>query len=414
MSGGLLPFKDLTPEQHLAVEIGPDHNRLVFGEPGSGKTQVLLHRAAYLRKIYSIKPEKFIIFVYTNVLKKYIQSSLELLDLPQDSCTTWEAWCYRFYQQHVGGRVPYLKEERVPDFKKIHREILNLIKEGRVKTPLFDIVMVDEGQDLDIYSYEILKRIASHVTVCVDHKQQIFEQGSNEREIVKRLGIESKNITLLQGYRCNPFVVNLAAEFIPNNKEKTQFINQGKALKAEKAVPLLYLAEDFEDEKRRLIELVKLRQGKDDQVAVIFPQKKMVFGFTQGFQETGLCVEDIKNLNFNSNLPKMLTYQSAKGLTFDTVFLPRLVPWAFRKVEEERLAKLLFVAVTRAKKWVYLSTYKGKELELINKLKPLEAKGMLTIQDRGIFVNDSDDDTLSPRVGGWTSEEPNDNVIDLF
>jgi|CZCB01.1.fsa_nt_gi superfamily I DNA/RNA helicase len=393
MSVWLIPYKDLTPEQQKAIEISPDEHRVIFGEPGSGKTQVLLHRARYLRDRYKIQPGKFIIFVYTNVLRQYIQSALAQLDLPQDSCTTWESWCFKFYQQHISNRIPFLAGERVPDYEKIHRDILATLKSSKVKTPLFDFIMVDEGQDLDALSYEILKQIAVHVTVCMDHKQQIFEQGTTEKNILKKLEIKSKNISLLQGYRCNPFVSKLASEYIPNSKDRMQFIAQAKALKAEKELPLLYLAQGFDDEKRRLIEMVKLRKNKGENVAVIFPQKKMVFGFAEGFHEAKLEVEALNNLDFSSYLPKLLTYQSAKGLTFDSVFLPRLVPWSFRKVENERLEKLLFVAITRAKKWIYLSTYKGRELELIKKMRSLESKGLLVVQeyntvyDHGVTYN---------------------------
>jgi hypothetical protein len=149
-----------------------------------------------------------------------------------------------------------------------------------------------------------------------------------------------------------------------------------------------------------------------ENVAVIFPQKKMVFGFAEGFREAGLPVEVFNSLipDFSSNLPKMLTYQSAKGLTFDTVFLPRLVPWSFRKVEDDRLEKLLFVAITRAKKWVYLSTYKGRELELVKKMRPLEAKGLLIVQESATV---SDDGIASNGEEGISSGMSGD-MLELF
>ena len=123
MSVWLIPYKDLTPEQQKAIEISPDEHRVIFGEPGSGKTQVLLHRARYLRDRYKIQPGKFIIFVYTNVLRQYIQSALALLDLPQDYCTTWESWCFKINQKHISNRIPFLAGERVTDYEKIHRDI---------------------------------------------------------------------------------------------------------------------------------------------------------------------------------------------------------------------------------------------------------------------------------------------------
>ena len=45
MSGWLVPRSDLTPEQLRAIELPPTEHRVVIGGPGSGKTQMLLHRA---------------------------------------------------------------------------------------------------------------------------------------------------------------------------------------------------------------------------------------------------------------------------------------------------------------------------------------------------------------------------------
>jgi hypothetical protein len=43
---------------------------------------------------------------------------------------------------------------------------------------------------------------------------------------------------------------------------------------------------------------------------------------------------------------------------------------------------LLFVGITRATKWVFLSSQRGRELPIIEALRPLEAGGNLTTQTR--------------------------------
>ena len=62
-----------------------------------------------------------------------------------------------------------------------------------------------------------------------------------------------------------------------------------------------------------------------------------------------------------------MTIHTAKGLEFDTVFVPGLVEGQFPssrlrnedEYEEER--RLLYVAMTRAKNMLYLSTYRKKD-----------------------------------------------------
>jgi superfamily I DNA/RNA helicase len=75
-----------------------------------------------------------------------------------------------------------------------------------------------------------------------------------------------------------------------------------------------------------------------------------------------------------------MTYYGAKGLTFETVIMPRLVPSSFHQVSPERLEKLFFVGITRATRWVYMSTVEGPTLPVIRDLANHERDGTITIQ----------------------------------
>ena len=48
MSTWLVPRTDLSREQREAVELNTREHRIIGGAPGSGKTQILLHRARHL------------------------------------------------------------------------------------------------------------------------------------------------------------------------------------------------------------------------------------------------------------------------------------------------------------------------------------------------------------------------------
>jgi hypothetical protein len=78
---------------------------------GSGKTQILVHRAAYLRGKYSILDDRFKIFILTNVLRDYIRSGLVTLNLPDHSACTFDSWCVAYYQKHLSRRLPWTAEE---------------------------------------------------------------------------------------------------------------------------------------------------------------------------------------------------------------------------------------------------------------------------------------------------------------
>ena len=59
-------------------------------------------------------------------------------------------------------------------------------------------------------------------------------------------------------------------------------------------------------------------------MAILFPQRRQAYGYSKAFAEADIEVENPKDLDFTSDKPKLIPYHSAKGLTFDSVILPRL------------------------------------------------------------------------------------------
>lgn len=307
MGTWLIPREEMTPDQLRAIEFGPQEHRVIFGPPGSGKTQILLHRAKHLCETYSISKDKFHIFVFTKVLKEYIKSALGLLDLPEDCVSTLDSWCRSYYSKHI-GRLPMTEEDgrRIPDFSAIRRGVLNKISKNFPLNHMYDFILLDEGQDLDGESFELLKALAKHVTVCLDSKQQIYEKGTSEKDILNRLGLKRRNVHLLGAYRCCPYITSLAAQFIDNLDDRLAFERQTKTYQAEKLVPLLYCATDFEDEKRRLIDVLRGCLVRGEKTAILLPQNRQVYGFAKGLREVGEEVETKENIDFTNSIPKIL------------------------------------------------------------------------------------------------------------
>lgn len=390
MSTWLIPREELTPEQVRAFELDPAQHRVIFGPPGSGKTQILLHRARYLIDRWKVAPDRFHIFVYTNTLKDYIQSALGLLQLPPESVSTVDSWYVGFYRTHIKSRLPRDENNRL-DFKVIRKEANNRIQTTAPGASMYDFVLVDEGQDLEPEAFDMFWRISKHVTVCTDHKQQIYDQGSTESAILTGLRLKKKNISFLEAFRCCPYIVSLAAEFIENTEERESYIRQAKTTQTERETPLLYCVSDFEKEKRRLIEIVRVRLGKGEKIAILLPQNRQVFGFAIGLREAGLEVETPDNMDFSKDDPKLMSYHSAKGLTFDSVLMPRLTSNAFPRLTPEKVDRLLFVGITRASKWVYMSTTQTIQASLRERVQKLESNGLLTVQNDALpLFNDPD------------------------
>jgi len=237
MTTWLVPMIDLTPEQMRMVELSPTSHRVIFGLPGSGKTQVLVHRAAYLRDRYGVAKDKYKVFILTNVLRDYIRSGISFLELPDDSVCTFDSWCVDFYKSHISQNLPRISGNYRPDFLKIKRTVLQHLKRRQDMRMMYDFILVDEGQDLITESFEILCHIASHVTVFADYQQQIYEGGANDKNIFDALNLSTHNVSLLGTYRNSPDVAFLASYFIKNSEKRSQYLAQIKNNQCERERP---------------------------------------------------------------------------------------------------------------------------------------------------------------------------------
>src|SRR5207249_2176295 len=149
------------------------------------------------------------LFVFTNTLTSYIRSALNLLDIPVSCVSTYDSWCLDFHKRCIGPpptrRATNKRFGRAeqPDFPKVRKAVADLI--ARTRPPvLYDFVLVDEGQDLTPEVFQTLCGISKHVTVCIDRKQQIFEEGADETAILRQLGLRKRNLALLDALRCSP------------------------------------------------------------------------------------------------------------------------------------------------------------------------------------------------------------------
>lgn len=382
MSTWLVPREGLTTEQLRAVELDTRQNHIILGGPGSGKTMVLLHRADYLRRKFGTPAVRHHIFVYTKALKEYIRSALWALDLPDDCVSTLHGWCVKYYRTHIGRRLPKNEQKDSLDFNAVCNAVLKHVSQTFKRgDPLFDFVVVDEGQDLDMDAFALLRVLSRHVTVCMDHKQQIYNAGSTEKQAAAALDIRKGDFILLDTFRCSRFIVELSGQFIADSMERKNYFRQTRVQEINIETPVLYYARNFEDERSRLIEVVASRMKFDERIGVVFPKKDQVHGFAKAMAVAGLEVEaQDGNINFQTDLPKFLTYHSAKGLTFDTVIMPRLAPQSFLRVPPDLLERQLFVGITRARKWVYMSTDRNRPLTQLRRLGELADQGMLTIK----------------------------------
>jgi superfamily I DNA/RNA helicase len=207
------------------------------------------------------------LFVYTNTLKEFIRTGNDVLPVPDECILTFDKWCSDTYKTHVDERLP--RQDRMPDFEAIRAGVFQAIESGKLPTPIFDYVLIDEAQDMDVGAIEMLKRIARHITVCMDGKQQLYDGRMSEPEALTRLGLSHHNTALLAAFRCNPMVTELAAQFIPDESRRQEFMRQASNVEMDRSRPLFYVADNFTDEMAHMVEMVRVRLSYGDSIAVL-------------------------------------------------------------------------------------------------------------------------------------------------
>jgi superfamily I DNA/RNA helicase len=372
--GWLVPFVQLTDAQRRAVQLSPERHRIFSGPPGSGKSMVLLHRAAFLRDRFRIPEKSMAVFVYTKALRRYLRQEAPLLGLDPQTVNTFDSWCWHKARE-IRVREAFRKD---PDFSTIREKLARFFEaEKRV---LFDAVLVDEGQDLDEPAYRILRTVARHVTVCTDPNQRIYDRGSSDGEIARWLGLDPSRVAFLDAFRCSPLVSQLASLYLASPESREQFLRQVRQGQGEREVPVLFVASSQGEERERVVSVAKTRLARGERVGILVPSKSFFRPLEQEAARQGLGIAAWEEAEGEGPGVVVLTYHAAKGLVFDSVLLPGIWPGALRHGDEGAWERLLFVGITRARRWVFLATQASPGSQLFAPLVRLSKSPVVEIQ----------------------------------
>lgn len=394
--GWLLPDFELTPDQQRMVRLSPDQNRLITGPPGSGKSQILVHRARFLMDRFQIGPQSFRVFLFTRVLRDYIQSGLDDVGLPPQSVTTFDGFCSQFHKDHISKKLPTAGKSGT-DFAEVRSRVLDFVEQNSKFHNLYRFILVDEGQDLTEEAHAILYYLGEHVTVFADEQQKVFEEGADLQSVRQIYSIQGEGHSLLGAFRNSPEVAQLASYFIKDQTSRQKYLNMTSTGVKVRELPLYFVAADHEQEMQRLAGVIMQRQALNERVVVILPQNRLVHGYAQGLIERGVQVERALpvggDADFHGELPKLCTYHSVKGLTFDSALLPRLQSSYVRKFESGLLETMLFTGMTRATHWVYLSSTRPDGFGNFSVFERAAANNHLALQRSGAAEGPCGDDS---------------------
>lgn len=309
---------ELDEDQIKVLNAVNDKSCIVSGCAGSGKSVLALIKA---QRIQREKGDNYQIIVYTKALCNYMNAGRKELGLNNQF-----------------------------DYHYIWR--------NKKDCPSSDYVIVDEIQDFSKEEIqEFIDATNKHFFFFGDTAQSIYEglkDTMKVEEINYTFNTHAKTFELYRNYRL-PRPVAKAVQYVGVDLDGFD-IDTYKS--KETAMPRFICYVDFKQQIQAIAKMIKNESVSD--VGIFVPHNEGVKIVSDILKEEHINHElkyddksdwhnSINNLNFMTENPKVMTYHSAKGLQFGTVFLPGV-----EEKSEDSERKALYVAMTRTYKNLYV------------------------------------------------------------
>ena len=282
---------------------------------------------------------------------------------------------YERYEKHLkdDGAIDYENQQRFTN--NLFRKVPKVRAKWQEK---FDLIFVDEYQDTDPIQYRIIKALAEkhlNLRVVGDDDQGIY--GFRGADIQNILNFEKdysnpeknypKVITLEQNYRSTQQIVKTSraiADFNPDRREKELFTTNAEGNK----VKHLHCA----NQKEEIVTITDFINRASQEVwrfrdfAILCRTSRQTTDFEEAFDALGIPYVVGESPDTPKDAVSIMTIHKSKGLEFPNVFVSGvctgLLPhYLANEKEWDEELRLLYVAMTRAKNWLCLSSYDRDE-----------------------------------------------------
>jgi superfamily I DNA/RNA helicase len=345
-------YQELSKEQLEIYNLPLKGNYLVTGPPGTGKTVMALYRAQMYAKS-SIKPQ---LLMFNNTLKDYTQRGTNGMNI-DGFVETFHRWFWYAYPRWSGG-------ERAPEIERWvydWNQIMPVLASASIRDK--PAMLVDEGQDLPPELFTALMFIAEHTTVFADENQRITEKhNSTLRDIRANARIKPDDELLLtRNYRNTREIARLARCFYVGLETGMPDLPERSGGK-----PVAKRTADMADAADFIARYE--RTNAHQTIGVLVPDTEMLdkMHHLLARKETNNRIQFYSsrrrkdsNLDFAKPGIQLLCFASAKGLEFDTVFMPELQSFT-SDLEDASTKMQLYVLLSRARDHLYL-LYSGTD-----------------------------------------------------
>ena len=183
-------------QQRIVADTREQTNVLVLAGPGSGKTQVLVHRIAYLVRVRREKPRGIVALAYNRHAAVEIRRRLHVL-LGHDARGVTVLTCHGLAMRLAGASFSgRLERPDSDDFRDVIRRAVDLLQGKDQDLPAeeadarrdrllagFRWILVDEYQDVNAEQYDLISALAGRTLAEDAGKLTLFAVGDDDQNI---------------------------------------------------------------------------------------------------------------------------------------------------------------------------------------------------------------------------------------
>ncbi len=174
-------FETMSQEQKKIIEDKTSKAMMILAGPGSGKTKVLVHKIASLILTEDIKPEQFMMLTFSKTAKWEFKSRLNELigSLSYDvEIQTFHSYALKLIARNAKN------DDTILD--KAIEEATKAINNEDIKLPYTTVLVLDEFQDINEKSFELIKAIYS----ANDKELKVIAVGDDDQCIMNHIGAD--------------------------------------------------------------------------------------------------------------------------------------------------------------------------------------------------------------------------------
>ncbi|MDX9691451.1 MAG: ATP-dependent helicase [Acholeplasmataceae bacterium] len=271
----------------------------------------------------------------------------------------------------------YMKNHRLKDFDDFLLDFIEMVKERRYVSP-YKYVFIDEFQDTNLLQYEVLKMLIqkdTRVLAVGDPDQSIYQFRGAHSKIISFYvkDYQASVYTLSINYRCSPEIITYANKLIERNnrKFKKKLITYNESM----SEPILLNHDNETQESIYLIKEIEHYHQKGiklSDIAVLYRTHYRAYELKYQLDLIDFPYEKEHKTQTRQGI-HLLTIHQAKGLEFEIVIIigleKNVLPSTHdsTQVEQDEERRLMFVAMTRAKKQLILSYVKLNSSNILQK-----------------------------------------------